>query len=41
MRNHNKPEQLMLHWVTVVDAAGRPRLDAVWTTGPAVAHEAA
>lgn len=27
-------EQLTLHWVTVVDAAGQPRLEAVWTTAP-------
>lgn len=26
---------LSLHWVSVVDAAGRPHLEAVWTTTPA------
>jgi hypothetical protein len=27
-------EQLMLHWVPVVDASGQTRLEAVWTTTP-------
>lgn len=27
--------QLSLHWVPVVDAAGRPHLEAVWATTPA------
>jgi hypothetical protein len=25
-------EQLVLHWVPVVDASGQTRLEAVWTT---------
>src|SRR5262245_25949534 len=28
-------EQLVLHWVTVVDASGETRLQAVWTTSSA------
>lgn len=27
-------EQLVLHWIPVVDAAGDTRLEAVWTTAP-------
>jgi len=34
--------QLTCQWVSVVDAAGRPRLEAVWTTGqPVATHQAA
>lgn len=27
-------EQLVLHWIPVVDASGDTRLEAVWTTSP-------
>jgi hypothetical protein len=30
-------EQLVLHWVPVVDASGQSRLEAVWTTSPVAA----
>jgi hypothetical protein len=30
--------QLTCTWISVVDTAGRERMEAVWTTRPAVAH---
>lgn len=36
MKEMKVSEQLTLHWVPVVDAAGQTRLEAVWTTGSAL-----
>ncbi len=38
MTNIQRSEQLMLHWVPVVDADGRTHLEAVWTTAGHSAH---
>lgn len=32
MKDSQVSKQLTLHWVPVVDADGRTRLEAVWTT---------
>lgn len=33
MKESTVSKQLTLHWVPVVDANGRMRLEAVWATG--------
>ena len=32
MEDSQVSEQLVLHWVPIVDASGETRLEAVWTT---------
>jgi len=34
MQEARMSEQLVLHWVPVVDASGETRLQGVWTTAP-------
>jgi hypothetical protein len=34
MKEARMSEQLVLHWVTVVDASGVARLEGVWSTAP-------
>mgnify|MGYP001092205931 CR=1 FL=1 len=37
MKESMMSEQLVLRWVSVVDASGESRLEAVWSTAPAAA----
>jgi len=34
MKVSKMSEQLVLHWVPIVDAAGETRLEGVWSTSP-------
>jgi hypothetical protein len=34
MKEAKVSEQLVLHWIPVVDASGETHLEGVWTTSP-------